>query len=615
MMERVPKFIRDFSRESASGERSEVARQIKQKRVEHFAEKKRREKERSALEKDVREKSQEIEKLLSDLDNLEVRLREVSSSMLKKIWNVFQLRRIRAQMQTINTNHNEAHVNRNDAATQLEEFDRESSEGDMPEELREANALVHNFYADQKERWANSDHNREDIERYFTEEHLASLDIDEYALLLKRFPSQMITHVTRQGIRDHANIEEHSIGQGEYFDGFMCLLKDGRLRSPLAVRMMEKEKEIAMTNLLHLSENSREKSLENIERMTSPDDQWSGGSYADMRAVHFATERVADAYYGSEAGNEIFFAYPSAFIAAKYYFAGDLHGHGDTGDQYNDQWVWDSEEKGMDIDAGIVFIPGKVRVDRRTGSRYELDDNNKPTKNEAYRNILRTFLESDDFNDFVDRRFQKRGNFKDMDLRKDGRHPDLSIRYNYLSMSGEEDLREFEPLVQELKDRYAINDKRMLYAMVDYKNLQDLQDIKKSLDAGKELLPHQDIDKRIDHILEREGILYKETTDTVSAEEFWENYFQEHPNERPSKVVFYGAVSPTRAMFDWRSQRGLTKKSEDDHIGFSEKQVSKNSEQGSVGMDRFKELAIGVIEQFYEGQNSRAPLRSNLSGD
>ena len=105
------------------------------------------------------------------------------------------------------------------------------------------------------------------------------------------------------------------------------------------------------------------------------------GSYMDKMAIHFATEEVADCYYGAEKGNEIFIAYPSAYIASQYYFQGKLNA-GDSG-YWNDQWVWANEERGIDLNTGLVFIPEEARVDRETGSRYELDENKNPVIDKA----------------------------------------------------------------------------------------------------------------------------------------------------------------------------------------------------------------------------------------
>ena len=126
----------------------------------------------------------------------------------------------------------------------------------------------------------------------------------------------MVTHVTRQGIRDHIGMIYHSAGEGAYVDGFMKMVEDGRLRSPLGVYLVESEKEQAIAKFLHLdSYKTKEEALNQLAALTDAR-QGEAGDYADRMAVHFATEEVADTYYGSEKGNEIFVAYPPHILLA-----------------------------------------------------------------------------------------------------------------------------------------------------------------------------------------------------------------------------------------------------------------------------------------------------------
>ena len=136
---------------------------------------------------------------------------------------------------------------------------------------------------------------QEDITKYFSEEHLASLSLEDYKTLLKRFPSEMVAHVTRQGIRDHTGMVYHLAGAGEYVDGFMKMLEDGRLRSPLGVHLAEKEKMDAVSKFLNLSGfKNKEDALDYVNSLTNENVQGESGSYTDRMAVHFATEEVAD---------------------------------------------------------------------------------------------------------------------------------------------------------------------------------------------------------------------------------------------------------------------------------------------------------------------------------
>ena len=215
--------------------------------------------------------------------------------------------------------------------------------------------MLSDFYRQEKKKWVNSEYTTEEIAENFSEEHLASLSFDEYILLLQRFPREMVAHVTRQGIRDHTGHMFHTTGEGAYTNGFMRMVGDGRLRSPLGVYIMEAEKEKAVARYLRLDRfQTQDEAFQYLDTLTNDDRQSDSGSYVDRMAVHFATEEVADCFYGSEKGNEIFVAYPSAYIASQYYFSGRLRDGG--GGYWNDQWVWATAERGMDLNAGIVFI-------------------------------------------------------------------------------------------------------------------------------------------------------------------------------------------------------------------------------------------------------------------
>jgi hypothetical protein len=147
------------------------------------------------------------------------------------------------------------------------------------------------------------------------------LSLEEYVLLLKRFPKEMVTHVTRQGIRDHLGHMFHNAGQGEYIGSFMSMLEEKKLLSSLGACLANKEQKQAITKYLSLDFwKTKQEALDYLHSYFGGEES----SYPDKNAIHFATEDVADAYYGGEKGNEIFVAYPSALIASEYYFKGRL---------------------------------------------------------------------------------------------------------------------------------------------------------------------------------------------------------------------------------------------------------------------------------------------------
>jgi hypothetical protein len=364
----------------------------------------------------------------------------------------------------------------------------------------------------------------------------------------------------------------------------MKMIEDGRLRSPLGVYLVEGEKEQAIAKFLHLGDfKTKEDALNYLATLTEAR-QYEAGSYADRMAVHFATEEVADCYYGSEKGNEIFIAYPSAYISSQYYFSGQLNESG--GSYWNDQWVWANGERGMDLNAGLVFIPEEARVDRKTGSRYELDENGSPIKNTEYLDAFRKVVDSSGFHDFANQVMEITGK-----LSQSWDSPNLLPKNREL-------LGKLEPFRQRLGQEFGITDRRLQIAILDYQNLFSIDVQKQNQEEGKES-PFHSVDSAIENAMREEGILYVEAKDTVSSKEFWEARFAENPAKRPSKIVYYKGSSPTRALYEWRDAQGIRKRAKDKDIGFSERHIERSAPQAVAGLDRFKALAEKVIEDYF----------------
>lgn len=446
--------------------------------------------------------------------------------------------------------------------------------------LSKTERMLIDFYENQKKKWMNSEYTKEDITKYFSESNLSSLSLEEYTLLLKRFPSEMVTHVTRQGIRDHIGHSYHTAGMGAYSSGFMKMLKDGCLRSPLGVYLVEKEKEKAIAKFFHLDLlEDKNEAIEYFNRFFDTEGGAGSGNYLDRTAIHFATEEVADAYYGSEKGNEIFVIYPSAFIASEYYFKGNLKA-GDEG-QHNDQYVWTNEEKGMNLNAGIVFIPEGAKVDKSTGSQYELDENNNPIENIEFQNKIKEVVDSAGFHDFSEQ-----------------------VRQISSPYFGEETEKKLESYRKKLEDEFNITNYQLQQVFLgENNNLWNLDFKKKCQKEEKELPDEYHFLPLEKEILQNEGILYHKTNDIINSKDFWEIYFEKNPEVKPSKIVYYKEDSPTKALVEWKRGNGLWKKGDDSSIGFQEHQLyyskADNKTLITSGMSRFKDLAEKVINDYY----------------
>lgn len=589
-MDKIPTFIKDFSKKESPEERQQVAQSVRAKRQEHFTEIELDEENRLETERIASEKEQVLNEELERINKLENEISRLSESGLAKLLNYFELKKLQADLVLGQKTYEELKQQRDLGLTGEKADSENSDKNEAPSLLQEAKTMVDGFYNKQEKKWEDSEYKKEDIEKYFSEANLSSLSLEDYTLLLKRFPSEMVAHVTRQGVRDHLGHMYHTAGDGEYANGFKDMAEDGRLRSPLGVYLVEEEKEKAIAKFLRLeATETKEEALKNLNVMTDPK-QGEPGSYVDRMAVHFATEEVADCYYGSEKGNEIFITYPSAYIASRYYFDGQLNQNG--GGCWNDQWVWANEEKGIGLNAGIVFIPEKASVDKETGSRYELDKEKNPIKNTEYMAAVRKLVDSDNFDDFAKQASEITGK--------------LNIDGSIEKMKSVESLK---PLLQRLEKDFNIVDPRLQLAVLDYEfsssNIIAERDQEKI--SGEED-PFHSVSSSIELALKNGGILFKETTNKVNSKEYWESYFEKNPESKPAHIVYYKGEDPTKALNAWKEENGLNKKAVDKNIGFSENrvvqsddpQVNVGMDQATAGMDRFKTLAEKVIEDYFK---------------
>lgn len=454
--------------------------------------------------------------------------------------------------------------------------------GEIPAQFAEPKKLLDDFYNKERERWASSKGNLEEAKELFTEKHLASLPMDQYVLLLKRFPNAMVTHVTRQGIRDHTGMHEHSAGKGEFSDGFIKMLESGELKSALAVAAVESGKESAIAKALKIDKmDSREEAENHLENMVTT--HLNNDSYADRAAIHVATEAVADHYYGSERGNEIFIAFPSAHIAAEHQFIGSLSENKDL--HHNDTWVLRDNEldKGMDINAGVAFIPAEARVDPKTGSRYEIGHNSRlPVENESMAKNLERLAENPEFMEIADTIRSTLEQQRDHEWLPPPSTWDQELEDG--SYERKDFLKALLPIRDRIKELSGIDDDRVLSQIIDYHAAGNLTD---SSDFGRA--------PAIGNILERSGTRYVEAKETISSQEFWEAHFAEHPEQRPSKIEYYKGDNPTAALLSWKKRHGLTDAGSESSYDVGGK--TNVDTHASEDKDRFRSIGKKIIEE------------------
>lgn len=542
------KFIKDFSKRESSEERSQLAQEVREKRKKYFSEK-------NDIEIKEQEKSETIKKIEALRDQVES---YNDANFLVKIKDFFAIKKIERELQS-------QHGKQSSIEKDL------SKPISGRQDLEETRKIVADFYAKEKKKWAEMPYSKKDIAKYFTEENLSVLSTEDYAVILQRFPGEMLTHVTRHGIRDHANLGNHQAGLGEYHDTLYKVLEKKNLKSALGIRLQENSKEDAIANFLELEScPSRNAALGRIQAEFFSGMKGDPNAFADRSAVHLAVEDVADSFYGSERNNEVFFAFPSTLIASQYEFSGNLarvemNEYTDSYD--NDQYAFPDIERGLPIDAGIAFIPKDAKVDLKTGSRYELDENKKPIPAEGLQEISKARFDQLGFvQDFIQKQY------KIDNLPENERGEALKKRFDSFGIKN-------ETAKKMLSDENILRKIAKVWGMENEKS---------------------EYEKIIKEYCQENGLdIYKLAADPVTSREYWENYFQQHPESKPKHLVYYSGGDPAEALDNWRLRNSITKKDKRRDIGFTENEISRNVKNKDETQQRFVSIARNLVDKYF----------------
>lgn len=422
-------------------------------------------------------------------------------------------------------------------------------------------------------------------------EVLASLSTEEYIALWRRLNPYFLSHVTRQGFRDHNAMVYHSRGLQEFHDGFVNTLKDEKLlRPPLALHGLKNRDEFSVRKWLDgwiLKADDRQQAKERFQNLLHFTFA-SAPKYPDETAVHFAAQIVANDYYGGENGNEVFYLYPSDVLVSQHPFAFNRGKDDLTKPQserkWNDVFVWPEgiENLGIAIDAGIVFLPENTPVDPETGSKYASEV--KLIDGQEKRIMIEdTALVS---------------SFVEWGQKLTDKSPLKKLFLTYTNEARYDARRGLE--------------KECFTAFV-----HEFEGMGFKIDASA-ALAHEVIETMfwkdsldteiLQKIVRDSAANWKRAEKTVPAKEYWENFFTENPELHPKHIEYYNG-DPTNAVLTFQQKNNIgradTSGTDGQLLGFDDHYVldPRSDSRANPGYDDLVSKANKIIDDFY-GSNT-----------
>lgn len=436
-------------------------------------------------------------------------------------------------------------------------------------------------------------------------EVLAELSTEEYIALWRRLNPHFLSHVTRQGFRDHNAMVYHSAGLQDFHNGLVGVLEDEKiLRSPMAVRDgLRSRDEATVRKFLEdwaLKAENEEEAKKRLDAQLNH--TWATApNYPDKTAVHFAAQIVADGYYGGESNNEVFFLYPSDVLASQHHFAFNGWEKDFTKPQsetkWNDVFVWPStlDNPGISVDSGVVFLPESTPVDPETGSKYASEM--KIVEGEEKRvmvedeKLVSAFIEwAKNLND-ESPAIQA---YKEYRNRENDRWSYRSDRERtfYDALQKEMLKLGFDPeTALSIAHQLPLNDG--FGAFMSNRTF-----------VWGESTPEQAAREK----LQSASANWKRAENTITAKEYWERYFAQHPEQKPKHIIFYNG-DPTSAIHEFQQKYGIgkadTSGTEGQLLGFNDKHVTDMGKDPRTwaGYDDLVEMSHKIIEDHYRNIN------------
>jgi len=451
------------------------------------------------------------------------------------------------------------------------------------DELPDPKKMIEAYY----EKASESPLTNQEKRDFLKPEILAELSSEEYVALWKRLNPHFLTHVTRQGLRDHTGgdpMVSHSSNYNLFVDGFTDVMKNKkRIYPPLARIGLRDRDEATIKIFLSKYVLQAESENEALERFDTVLHYSMGAAptYPDHTSTHLAAQIASDTYYGGETNNEVFFVYPSDVLASQYPYAFNgwqkdfTHPQSET--KWNDVFIWtDPDKPGIPVDSGVVFLPKDTMVDPSTGSKYA----------------------------------------SEMIRMKDGQDQRVPIIDQLLIDRFDKwakELTEDSPVIKAIDDAHKRNNSDNFHRILE----DEMRKIGVPEDSMWALLylnglsqdififreKHPTENKYLDNF-KRSNAKYKRAENTIGAKEYWEKYFDEHPDQKPKHIAYYNG-DPTNAIYKFEQENGIgsadTSKVDGQLLGFNDNHVvdMATDSRSNVGHQELIDLGNKIIKEHY----------------
>lgn len=388
----------------------------------------------------------------------------------------------------------------------------------------------------------------EQVRRLLHPELLKTLSLEEYMHLWKCLEPRYFSHVTRQGFRDHFSMFNHSSGLGEYSSGFTDILENGALlNTKFGLAGVSLDDPSTVENFLQdwvLQAPTKDEALARLRVRMEQNPLVNAPQYADNSAVHLAVDSVSHRTYGAETQNEVFVIFPTDVIASQYAFLPYNYNPSFAEEKHNDIFVWPLKHSplGIPLDLGIVFLPKSTLVDPDTGSKYA-----SVTPMEDEGTLVPSLVENKEcrtaFFLWTERNLTPGSEFFE-------RFRDLENPFDRAWGSPAFTLR--KQVRKELLDVVGIP-QDSLESLIE-KIFSGTANAVKDLPWDEGVISLQDASELW---LRQSNALWVRPKNAVSAEKYWNSYFDRYPDRRPARVVYYDG-SPNDAVRTFLKSHGIS---------------------------------------------------------